>query len=148
MKKVLIMFLLGITTVFSQTTIVKGVTLSYSKKDKVMTLSIPENAFNYPQHSDLEKEIKIRRNFEMTMTINGQEYSVSDPYTNYFIISGHKYPMSSAHYYIKNSNCKIIKEYRTYKFYDVEPGEFILVVSEKCDDKYLVWKETGSIVIQ
>ena len=40
MKKILLMFLIGTMTMFSQTIKVKGVTLSYDKVKKIMTLKI------------------------------------------------------------------------------------------------------------
>ena len=147
-NKILIIFLLGIITTFAQTTKVKGVTLSYNKKEKTMTLFIQDNVFKYPDNSDLETEIKIRKNFEISMTINGQEYVVTDPYTNYFYIEGSRLPMFYSFITEKPGNCTIVKEFKIYKFTKVEPGEYILVVSKVCDDKYVEEKSTGSIIIE
>lgn len=148
MKKILIIFLLGIMTTFAQTTKVKGVTLSYNKKEKSMTLFIQDDVFKYPDNSDLETEIKIRKNFELSMIINGQEYSVTDPYNNYFYIEGFRHPMFYAFTTERPGNCTIVKEFKIYKFTKVEPGEYILVVSKVCDGKYVEEKSTGSIIVE
>ena len=148
MKKILIIFLLGIVTTFAQTTKVKGVTLSYNKKDKTMTLFIPDSTFKFPEKSDLEMEIKIRKDFELSMTINGQEYVLTDPYNNYFYIEGSRLPMFYSFITERPVNCTIIKEFSIYKFSKVEPGEYILVVAKKCDNKYIEEKVTGSIIVQ
>jgi hypothetical protein len=82
------------------------------------------------------------------MIINGQEYSVTDPYNNYFYIEGFRHPMFYAFTTERPGNCTIVKEFKIYKFTKVEPGEYILVVSKVCDGKYVEEKSTGSIIVE
>lgn len=148
MNKILIIFLLAIVTTFAQTTKVKGVILSYNKKDKTMNLFIPDSTFEFPEKSYLETEIKIRKNLELSMMINTQEYVLTDPYNNYFYIEGSHHPMFYSFITESSGNCTIIKKFSMYKFSKVEPGEYILVVTKKCDNKYIEEKFTGSIIVQ
>jgi hypothetical protein len=49
-------------------------------------------------------------------------------------------------------NCKSINpKYGpnlTYKFSNVEPGEYILIVTTRCDEKYVIEKLTTSLIVK
>jgi len=148
MNKILIIFLLGITTMFAQTTTVMGTTLSYNKKTKTMLLSMSDTTFLVGDDSDLDTEVRIVREYELTMKINGVEYSMTEPY---FLTYGYRHDMFWAFTTERPSNCKSISKNGidyTYKFSNVVPGEYILIVTRRCDEKYVVKKLSGSIIIR
>ena len=147
-NKILIIFLLGIVTTFAQTTTVMGTTLSYNKKTKTMLLSMSDTTFLVGDDSDLDTEVRIVREYELTMKINGVEYSMTEPY---FWTNGYRHSMSWAFTTERPSNCKSISKNGidyTYKFSNVVPGEYILIVTRRCDEKYVVKKLSGSIIIR
>jgi hypothetical protein len=79
MKQILLMFLFGTMTMFSQTIKVKGVTLSYDKIKKIMTLTTTPKIM-YTNDKDMDVKIEINKEFALRMTIGGVNYSVSEPY--------------------------------------------------------------------
>ena len=148
MNKILIIFLLGIMTTFAQTTKVMGTTLTYNKKSKTMLLSMSDTTFLVSDNSDLDTEVKIVREYDLTMKINGVEYSMTEPY---FWTYGYRHDMSWFFITERPSNCKSISKSGidyTYKFSNVVPGEYILIVTRRCDEKYVVKRLSGSIIVR
>lgn len=138
------MFLLGTTTMFSQSTTVRGITLSYNKVKKTMTLNIPK-AITYTNDEDADIKVEIHKELAMTMTINEETYSMTEPYFKHV---GHEDDMGWIFITHKLSTCKEVKPNHIYVFYDIEVGEeYILSVSDLCDNKYMTKIETGSLVI-
>lgn len=135
---------------FAQTTKpIKGSTLTYNKKNKTMLLSMSDATFLVPDDSDIDTEVKILREYELTMRINGVEYSMTEPY---FWTYGYKEEMFWAFTTQIPGNCNSINSKYglnyTYKFSDVVPGEYILIVTTRCDEKYVIEKLTTSLIIK
>ena len=149
MNKILIIFLLGIITTFAQTTTkVMGSKLTYNPKNKTMLLSMSDTTFLVGDNSDLDTEIKIVREYDLTMKINGIEYSMTEPY---FMTYGYRHSMSWAFTTERPDNCKSINKYGIdygYKFSNVQPGEYILIVTRRCDEKYVIKRLSGSIIVK
>jgi hypothetical protein len=148
MNKILIIFLLGIVTTFAQTTKVMGTTLTYNKKTKTMLLSMSDTTFLVSNNSDLDTEVKIVREYDLTMKINGVEYSMTEPY---FWTYGYRHDMFWAFTTERPANCKSISKSGidyTYKFSNVVPGEYILIVTRRCDEKYVLKRLSGSIIVR
>lgn len=148
MNKILIIFLLGIMTTFAQTTKVMGTTLTYDKKNKTMLLSMSDTTFLVDDNSDLDTEVKIVREYDLTMKINGVEYSMTEPY---FLTYGYRHDMFWAFTTERPENCKSISKSGInylYKFSDVQPGEYILIVTRRCDEKYVIKRLSGSIIVR
>ena len=147
-NKILIIFLLGIMTAFAQTTKVMGTTLTYDKKTKTMLLSMSDTTFLVDDNSDLDTEVKIVREYDLTMKINDIEYSMTEPY---FMTYGYRHDMFWVFTTERPSNCKSISkgviDY-VYKFSNVQPGEYILIVTRRCDEKYVVKRLSGSIIVR
>jgi hypothetical protein len=147
-NKILIIFLLGIITTFAQTTKVMGTKLTYNKKNKTMLLSMSDTTFLVGDNSGLDTQVKIVRECELKVKINSVEYSTTEPFFNTY---GYRHDMSWFFITERPVNCKSISkggiDY-TYKFSKVEPGEYILIVTRRCDGKYVVEKLSGSIVIR
>ena len=149
MKRLLIMLLFTITTFSQTTTPIKGVTLKYNKKTKTMILSMSDKTFLVEDNSDLDTEVKIVREYDLSMKINGIEYSMTEPY---FWTYGYRHEMSWFFVTEKPSNSKIIGPVNgpdyNFKFTKVEPGEYILIVTTRCDEKYIIEKLTTSLIIR
>jgi hypothetical protein len=148
MKKLLIMLLFTMTTFAQTTTPIKGVTLTYNRKTKTMLLSMSDKTFLVADNSDLDTEVKIVREYELTMKINGVEYSMTEPY---FWTYGYRHDMSWFFITNRPGNCKSISKNGidyNYKFSDVVPGEYILIVTTRCDEKYVVNKLSTSLIIK
>jgi hypothetical protein len=144
MKKILLMFLFGTMTMFSQTIKVKGVTLSYDKIKKIMTLTTTPKIM-YTNDKDMDVKIEINKEFALRMTIGGVNYSVSEPY---FEHKGHKEEMFWCFTTTSQIKYKEIKKNYVYQFKGVKPGEeYILTVSNVCDNKYVTNEQTMSIQI-
>ena len=138
------MFLLGTTTMFAQSTTVRGVTLNYNKVKKTMTLNISPKIM-YTNDSDLDVKIEINKGFAVKMVMNDVNYSMSEPY---FQHTGHVRDMGWIFTTHKLSTCKEVKENYIYVFYDVEVDEeYILTVSDVCDNKFVTNEQTSSITI-
>jgi hypothetical protein len=143
MKKILFMFLFGTMTMFSQTIKVRGVVLSYDKVKKVMTLTTTPKIMT-TNDIDMDVKIEINKEFALKMTIGGVNYSVIEPF---FEHSGHVREMGWVFMTYKPSGCKEIKNNYVFQFTNVEPGEYILTVSDVCDNKYVTNEQTMSIQI-
>ena len=143
MKKILLMFLLGTMTMFSQTIKVKGVTLSYDKVKKIMTLTTTPKVM-YTNDADMDVKIVINKEFALKMTIGGVNYSITEAF---FEHSGHVREMGWIFMTYKPNGCKEIKNNYVFQFTNVEPGEYILTVSNVCDEKYVTNEQTMSIQI-
>lgn len=143
MKKILLMFLIGTMTMFSQTIKVRGVVLSYDKVKKVMTLTTTPKIMTT---NDIHSEVKIviNREFALSMTIGGVNYSITEPF---FEHSGHVREMGWSFSTYKPRGCKEIKNNYVFQFSNLEPGEYILNVSDVCDNKYVTNEQTMSIQI-
>ena len=125
-----------------------GSTLTYDKKTKTMLLSMSDTTFLVDDNSDLDTEVKIVREYDLTMKINNVEYSMTEPY---FWTYGYRHPMSWFFMTERPSNCKSMSKSGidyTYKFSNVQPGEYILIVTRRCDEKYVIEKLSGSIIIE
>ena len=114
-----------------------------------MLLSMSDTTFLVPDDSDIDTEVKIVREYELTMKINGVEYSMTEPY---FWTYGYKEEMFWAFTTQRPANCKSINpKYGlnlTYKFSNVEPGEYILIVTTRCDEKYVIEKLSTSLIVK
>lgn len=137
------MFLIGTMTMFSQTIKVRGVVLSYDKVKKVMTLTTTPKIMTT---NDIHSEVKIviNREFALSMTIGGVNYSITEPF---FEHSGHVREMGWSFSTYKPRGCKEIKNNYVFQFSNLEPGEYILTVSDVCDNKYVTNEQTMSIQI-
>jgi hypothetical protein len=146
MKKILLMFLIGTMTMFSQSvTSVRGVTLGYNITKKVMTLTISPKTM-YTNDANLDVKITINKEFALRMTIGGINYSVSD---SYFEQMGHKEDWFWHFTTTSQIKYKEIKKNYVFQFRDVKPGEeYILTVSDVCDGKYVTNEKTSSILIK
>jgi hypothetical protein len=144
MKKILLMFLFGTMTMFSQTIKVRGVILSYDKVKKVMTLTTTPKIM-YTNDINMDVKIELHKEFALRMTINGVNYSMTEAY---FKHTGSTRDMGWCFVTYKPGGCKEIKNNYVYQFTDVKPGEeYILTVSNICDDKYVTNEQTMSIQI-
>jgi hypothetical protein len=143
MKKILLLFLFGTLTMFSQTIKVRGVILTYDKVRKVMTLTIPPKTM-YTNDSNLDVKVTINKEFTLRMTIGGVNYSMSEPYFEHI---GHREEMFWHFTTTSPPKCKEIKNNCIFQFTDVEPCEYILSVSDVCDEKYVTNEQTMSIKI-
>jgi hypothetical protein len=132
------------STMFAQSTTVRGVTLSYDKVQKIMTLTIPEKVLKVID-SDSELLITIDKQYCLRMVINGVS---TITYTQYFLHQGHSYNSSWIFLTIKPSNCVEVKRNYIYKFTNVQPDEYILQVSDMCDDKWESNQQSNSIIIK
>jgi hypothetical protein len=137
------MFLIGTMTMFSQTIKVRGVVLTYDKVKKTMTLTTTPKIM-YTNDTDMNVKIQINKEFSLQMTINGVNYSVTEPF---FEHSGHVREMGWAFETYKPKGCKEIKNNYVFQFTNLEPGEYILTVSNVCDNKYVTNEQTMSIQI-
>lgn len=145
MKNILLMFLIGTMTMFSQSsTTVRGVKLTYDKVKKKMTLTTTPKIM-YTNDTDMDVKIEINKQFALHMTINGVSYSMTEAY---FEHSGHTRDMGWVFISYKPHGCKEVKNNYVFEFTDVKVGEeYILTVSNVCDEKYVTNEQTGSIII-
>ena len=141
----ILLFLVG--AMFGQNTIkVGGVVFSYDKKTDTMKLLVPKDLMT-SEDPDWQKQIMISKEYELTMTINGKEVTVSD---TFYYSRGRDYRTGSegTYYFPDCDKC----EYRaitTESFLLKYPpkGEYILSVSDICDGKWVTNKKSGSIII-
>ena len=143
MKKILLMFLIGTMTMFSQTIKVRGVILSYDKVKKIMTLKTTPKIMT-TNDADMDVKIVVNKEFALKMTIGGVNYSITEPF---FEHSGHVREMGWSFSSYKPRGCKEIKNNYVFQFSNLEPGEYILTVSDVCDNKYVTNEQTMSIQI-
>lgn len=137
------MFLIGTMTMFSQTIKVRGVVLTYDKIKKTMTLTTTPKIM-YTNDTDMDVKIELHKEFALKMTIGGVNYSMTEAY---FEHKGHTRDMGWAFITYKPGGCKEIKNNYVFQFTNLEPGEYILTVSNVCDDKYVTNEQTMSIQI-
>jgi hypothetical protein len=137
------MFLIGTMTMFSQTIKVRGVVLSYDKVKKTMTLTTTPKIM-YTNDTDMDVKIQINKEFSLQMTINGVDYPVTRAF---FEHSGHVREMGWSFSTLKPKTCREIKNNYVFQFTNVEPGEYILTVSDVCDNKYVTNEKSMSIKI-
>lgn len=143
MNKIILFFLIGTIPIFSQTIKVRGVILTYDKVKKTMTLTTTPKIM-YTNDTDLDVKIVINKEFALKMTIGGVNYSVTEPF---FEHSGHVREMGWSFSSYKPRGCKEIKNNYVFQFSNLEPGEYILTVSDVCDDKYVTNEKSMSIQI-
>ena len=145
-KLTLILFLL-VGVMFGQTTKVGGVTFSYDKKTDTMKLLVPKD-FNLSEDPDWQKQIRISKEYELTMTINGQEVTMSE--TFYYSCGREYHTGSEGTYYFPDCGKCVYHAITTESFSLKYPpkGEYILSVSDICDEKWVTNKKTGSIIIK
>jgi hypothetical protein len=145
MKNIILIFLLGTTMMFSQSTTVRNVTLSYDKVKKLMTLNILPKTM-VTNDTNMDVRIEIYKEVAIKMVINGKTSPISKPY---FEHTGHTTDMSSYFYTRGTTQRKQIKKNYIYEFSDVKVGEeYVLIVSNVCDEKYVTNQQTVSIIIK
>ena len=144
MRKYLLIALLISSAMFSQSTTVRGVTLSYDKVHNTMVLYIPEKVMKVTD-KDSEVRITIDTQYSLRMNVNGASVTT---YSEYFLHQGHSYNSSWVFLTIKPSNCIEFRNNYIYKFTDVQPNEYILQVSDMCDSKWESNQESNSIIIK
>jgi hypothetical protein len=133
MKKLLIMLLFTMTTFAQSTLPIKGVTLKYNSVNKTMLLSMSDTTFLVPENSNIQTEVKIE--------------SSKKPY---FITSGYK--QKTSWFFVSNvpKNSKSISPKNKidyiYEFSNVQPGEYILIVTTKSGEKVVDKLSTSLIV--
>jgi hypothetical protein len=133
MKKILIMLLFTMTTFAQSTLPIKGVTLKYNSVNKTMLLSMSDTTFLVPENSNIQTEVKIE--------------SSKKPY---FITSGYK--QKTSWFFVSNvpKNSKSISPKNKidyiYEFSNVQPGEYILIVTTKSGEKVVENLSTSLIV--
>ena len=145
-KLTLILFLL-VGVMFGQTTKVGGVTFSYDKKTDTMKLLVPKGLFT-SEDKDWQKQIRISKDYELSMTINGQEVTMSE--TFYYSCGREYHTGSEGTYYFPPCDKCVYHAITTESFSLKYPpkGEYILSVSDICDEKWVTNKKTGSIIIK
>jgi hypothetical protein len=145
-KLTLILFLL-VGVMFGQTTKVGGVTFSYDKKTDTMKLLVPKGLFT-SEDKDWQKQIRISKDYELSMTINGQEVTMSE--TFYYSCGREYHTGSKGTYYFPNCDKCVYHAITTESFSLKYPpkGEYIISVSDVCDEKWVTNKHTGSIIIK
>jgi hypothetical protein len=145
-KLTLILFLL-VGIMFGQTTKVGGVTFSYDKKTDTMKLLVPKDLFT-SEDKDWQKQIRISKDYELSMTINGQEVTMSE--TFYYSCGREYHTGSEGTYYFPNCGKCVYHSITTESFSLKYPpkGEYVISVSDICDEKWVTNKHTGSIIIK
>lgn len=145
MKVLLIIFLVGTSAMLAQKTTVNGITLSYDQKTGLMTLTTPERSLKTPD-LETDKMVIIKRVLDRIFIIGGTEYTVSE---TYYHMEGSVYYMGYAFiYYMIPLECTRSATNSGAVFKRPERGEYILTVSDVCDDKWVTNKASGSIMIK
>ena len=143
MKKLLLMLLFTITT-FAQTATTKGVTLTYNKVNKTMLLTMTDNTFIVPENSDLDTQVRILRE-SLPFNINGLQYTTTE---TCFVTSGYKHPMFWSYITETFGDCSSTKKNNVYKFTNVQPGTYIIEVTRRCDEKYVINKTEKTLIVK
>jgi hypothetical protein len=143
MKK-LLFFLLVSTMCFGQSITVENVTLTYEQKTKSMLIVIPPKCLVFSTN-DKNFNVRITREYDLVMEIDGVQYSVGD---NYFAFSGFTRPNHSEEFYENIKNCKWLKQNYNFLFENVEKGEYILTVTITTDNNKMVTTKNNSIIIR
>ena len=141
--KLLLMLLFTITT-FAQTATIKGVTLTYNSVNKTMLLSMSDDTFIVPDDSDLDTQVRVLKQ-SLPFLIGGTEYTMTE---TCLLTSGYKHLMFWAYSTETHGNCSSTKKHNVYKFSDVKPGEYIIEVTRRCDEKYVIDISTKSLIIK
>lgn len=141
--KLLLMLFFTITT-FAQTTTIKGTTLTYNSKNKTIILSMSDETFMVPENSDIDTQVRVTMT-SLPVNINGTEYTMTE---TCFITSGYKHPMFWVYITETHGNCGGTKKHNVYKFTDVKPGEYIIEVTRRCDEKYVIDMSTKSLIVK
>jgi hypothetical protein len=145
MKKLSLIFFFIFSIGFSQSKInVRGVTLSYNQQKRVMTLVIPEKLMKTTD-PDAEVRIRILEEYSLTMVINGQEYTMTD---EFFLREGRIYDSGWTYLTIRPGYCKEVKANYVYEFSHLQASEYILEVSDVCDNRWVTNKKSQSITIR
>ena len=146
------MFLIGTLSLSAQKktnfnivkTSVRGVVLSYNKVRKIMTITIPRETMR-TSDPDMYVLVELNKEFSLKLIINDVPISMNEVF---FKQEGHFDDYHWAFYTTRPGNCKEIKKNSVYQFTDIEIGEeYILSVSNLCDNKYETDLKTGSIII-
>jgi hypothetical protein len=144
MNRFLATALLVSSVMFSQTAAVRGVTLFYDNIHNTLTLTIPQKLMAVSD-KDSEVRVTIDKKYSLRMTVNGASVATGN---HYFSLQGHSYGSMSIFSTLKPSNCVEVRRNYVFKFTDIQPDEYILRVSDVCDNK---WESNGqsiSIIIQ
>lgn len=145
MKKLLLILLLTTSIIFSQDKVdINGITLAYNNNLKVLTLVISP-ASVYTNDSDMDVNIEIHRRYLLRALIDGNIYAMTEPY---FQHKGHTKEMGWSFNTTRPYNSKIINSNYIFQFEDlIEGEEYILEVSNVCDNKHVTNKKSVSILI-
>jgi hypothetical protein len=143
MKKLLVLLLLS-TAMFSQTTTVKGITLSYDKVSRTMTLSIPQNSMKVDS-KDEQVRVVINKEYSLKKYIGGLPVLTS---ANFFTHEGYFYSNMSYFQTSQPSNSIVVKNNLIFKFTDVEKGEYVLEVGDLCDWKWESNVNSNSLIVK
>jgi len=150
MKNLIVLFLLGTLTGFCQTAKINDITLSYDSKKHKMVLVMPSHNFYLPLE-DNDLTIYIHKEFSLKMIINGVEYSMSEPYFEYFGYMRETFGFSEIKHnesgvqYNENVNPFISKK-TSFVFSNPEKGEYIVQVVKRCGDYEEYRKQTSLII--
>ncbi len=150
MKKIVLLYLLPTLTVFGQTAALDGITLTYHKAQDRLILVMPEKRFQCPSY-DYEVDVSIHKEFSLKANIGGMEYSLSEPFFKIIgNIGEHLYSFETH----AGTGIEISKKERygdgkniSYRFSNVENGEYILEVIVKCDN-YVEYKNQTTLVVR
>jgi hypothetical protein len=132
----ILLFLVGI--MFGQTSAnVSGVVFSYDKETDTMKLLVPNDLMN-SEDPDWQKEIKITKEYELNMS------------EIFYYSCGRNYERGSinTYYFPECDKCEfnaITSESFSLKF--PPKGEYIITVSDVCDEKWRTNSKKGSIII-
>lgn len=153
MKKLILMFFIGTLSLVAQhknksniaKIVVRGVVLSYNKTDKIMSLYAKNSVFT-TNDPNMKVKIEVYRNFSLKMVMdNGVTESLHE---SFFTHEGYFYDDFWAFFTIRPSYCVEITSNTKFEFKNVDRNaEYILSVSDICDDKYETNIKTGSIII-
>ena len=145
MKRLIILFLIWSSSIVAQKITVNGITLSYDQKTKLMTLTTPERYLK-TSDSETDKRIIIAKKSDPPFLINGQQYTISE---TYYHMEGSVYYMGYAFiYYRIPLECTKSASNSGSVFKRPERGEYILTVSDVCDDKWVTNTASGSIIVK
>jgi hypothetical protein len=151
MKNLIAFYLLGTLTGFSQTAKINDITLSFDRKKNKMVLVMPSHNFYLPLE-DNDLTVYIHKEFSLKMIIDGNGYSVSEPYFEYLGymretsgFSELKHNESGGLQYDENVNPFISKN-TSFMFSNLEKGEYILEVVRRCGNYEEYRKQTSLII--
>jgi hypothetical protein len=128
---------------------IDGVELSYNRIKKTMTLIVKPEIMR-TNDDDMYTVVKISKSAELRIIINGETISASE---SFFSVKGHILESFWVFTTYKPSYCDgdfyPVTGINKYVFYHINPGdEYILSVSNLCDDKYQTNYKSKSIIIK